>query len=1270
MKLESKVHSQYKILEEVEKNGIATVYKACDTINMRNGTLKILEKDILSPYIEDKIRFHKEIETVGQLDHPGIVKFYDSGEYDGTLYVSMEMLEGITLQDLIRQGQVFPIYESIKVVKQIAGALSFAHGQRLVHRALRADNVFVTGKENSVKLLDFGMSLVMIPKRIKQEADVISVFGYMPPEATGIVNKPVDERSDLYSLGVIFYQLLTMELPFKGRTAGELSHQQVLVTASAPSRINSDIPKVLDSIVKKLLDKDPEGRYQSAVGLYHDLERFEKGDRDFALGEMDQRVKLSRNVRFVGRDKEFETIKEMVNQTRHKKGAICLISGEAGSGKSRLVEEIRSYVFEQDGIFFTGKCFDQENKVPYKPFKDITEKYIKRFNDLDKDVAEKEIRWLKSTLSGEIKEIVKLNPEFEEVVGNLPELAALDDPEKQNVRFRLACSKFFTNLTAEATEVVLFIDDLQWADDGTLTLLEEMAKVIGHSNVLILGTYRSNEVEADHGLNKIKARAVRHGYPLHDISLKPFDYERMHKLVAETLGEPLEKAERLAHFLLKNTHGNPFFTITFLKELVDRKLLTWDRGSWKENWGEIEKLPAVATLIDMVLFRTNQLPERVDRMLKVSSIVGKEFHMAMLYKLINENQETIIFLVDEAVERELLERAPEKNKFIFAHDRIKEAFETKMSDEEKIGFHLRIAQIIEEQNEGREEEVAFELAHHYMKSHSREKALHYCLMAAEKARVNYANKEAIKLFHYAKEMILRKEGKSKKYLEILENSGEVCRREGMHLEALKNYDEAIALTEEKIRKASISQKIGETYFYMGRLEKAIAILEQTLGLLDFRTTPKSKPAIIVHLIVEMIKQNLHFAFPGLFKNSSQSTNERYLIAVRTCLRLSYCYLYVDLMKAILVELRSVNMVDKMKGTREYAFVYILQVPMYACAPMFPLGDRYMKEGTRAALEVKDKLMEGFACIYHSMLYFAENNPDKAIEVGRKGTEIVLPLGERWDITIGYAFPCFAHYAKGEPELMKISAENLRLAAEPADDMRSRARPIYFIGRAQMMTSEVTPELIRRLEKGVELEKQVGEDSFIAMGLAGVTLAYTRMGDLDTAMKRGEEGVGVFSKAAAPGFWANDIFGITADVYLRKIAQSALDEKTKEDYLCRAEFLSKRARSWADKYKAYLGFALRTQAKCLWFRGRRDEAVKTFEQSIRVLEANKYRYELAWTLFEFGKCMYSDGSSRDKGAALLKKAKGYFQDIGAVADLKEVNRVLKVENNGTERHEGK
>ena len=465
----------------------------------------------------------------------------------------------------------------------------------------------------------------------------------------------------------------------------------------------------------------------------------------------------------------------------------------------------------------------------------------------------------------------------------------------------------------------------------------------------------------------------------------------------------------------------------------------------------------------------------------------------------------------------------------------------------------------------------------------------------------------------------------------------------------------------KIRKASLSQKMGETYFYMGHLKKAIKILEETLKFLNFQTTPNAKPVLIFHLILETIVQNMHFAFPSVFKNDSQKNNERYIIAVRTCLRLSYCYLYVDLMKAILVELRSVNMVDKMKGTREYAYVYILQVPMYACAPMFALGERYIKEGIRASLEIKDKLMEGFAYIYQSMLKYGENQLDEAIKVGNNGTDIVLPLGERWDVTIGYAFPCFSHYMKGEPQLMLKAAENLRAAAEPADDMRSRGRPLYFIGRALMMTNEVTPELIKKMEYVVEVEKKVKEDTFIAMGLVGVTLAYFRMGELDHAIQAGEEGVKTLLNAAAPGFWASDIFGFTALVYLKKLEQAGIDEKTRREYLKRAEFLCQHAKTWAKKYKVYTGLACRAQGKYLWMLGNKKEAVKNFEKGIQFLEAHKYRYELALTLLELGRLLYSGGhpelQNQEKGKALLMKAKELFKEIGAAPDLKELNQVL-------------
>ncbi|MCK4796816.1 MAG: AAA family ATPase, partial [Spirochaetes bacterium] len=488
-----------------------------------------LKPGVTSSYIEDVIRFKREVEAVSKFNHPDIIKFYSSGDYKNLPYIVMELLEGNNLIEILKEGHSFNIKDTIIIIKKLTEALDYVHSKGIIHRDIKPSNIMicnplsvesrksgvtppqrttVNGKRATVniKLLDFGLALVMELSQIK-EKKIIGTFEYMSPEATGIMKRPIDERSDLYSLGIIFYQLLTGELPFKAREISSLLHQQVTKEATPVTRINSDIPNVIAEIITKLMAKEQELRYQSAKGLLYDIDRFYKGEYDFIVGEKDQKVKLSYQTRLVGREEELERIINLHINAKESKGAVCLITGEAGLGKTRLIEATKEYIFKQGykdgGLFIQGRCLNQENKMPYQPFRDSINEYIKKLDKMDIKSKKKEINRIKDILGDLGEVIIRLNPNMKEVLGKVPKLIELEG-DRENQRFLMVASNFFCNIAPKGMPSVLFLDDLQWADQGSLSLIGEILEKIEKTNLLILGTYRHDEITKWHSLNIIK----------------------------------------------------------------------------------------------------------------------------------------------------------------------------------------------------------------------------------------------------------------------------------------------------------------------------------------------------------------------------------------------------------------------------------------------------------------------------------------------------------------------------------------------------------------------------------------------------------------------------------------------------------------------------------------------------------------------------------------------------------------------------------------------
>ena len=341
------IEKKYLIQKKIGEGGMSFVYQARDNEYKRDIAIKFLKKGITSSYIEDIVRFKREVEIVSKFNHPNIIKFYSTGEYQNTPYLVTELLEGNSLSDILHNDKKFSIDETIEIIIQLAKVLSYVHNKGIIHRDIKPANIVLmkNNGKNTTKLLDFGLSLVMELSKMKDKEKIIGTFGYMSPEATGIMKKPIDERSDLYSLGIVFYQLLTGELPFKGKEVNTLLHELVTKEATPVTRIKSSIPKVIEEIITKLMSKEQDLRYQSAKGLLYDLERYLKKERDFVIGAKDQKVKLTYQTKFVGREEELNKIKGLVNNTWDNKGSICLIGGEPGVGKTRLVEALKEIMY-------------------------------------------------------------------------------------------------------------------------------------------------------------------------------------------------------------------------------------------------------------------------------------------------------------------------------------------------------------------------------------------------------------------------------------------------------------------------------------------------------------------------------------------------------------------------------------------------------------------------------------------------------------------------------------------------------------------------------------------------------------------------------------------------------------------------------------------------------------------------------------------------------------------------------------------------------------
>ncbi|MHB9154489.1 MAG: AAA family ATPase, partial [Endomicrobiales bacterium] len=1237
-----------RIVSKVSEKEHRAVYRVKDRETKTDFSVQFIKLNLRRSYAEDLIRFKREIENAGRLDHAGIVRVCGGGEHQGTPYVVRELFEWEDLAEFMDKGHRFSAAEAAHVTAKLCEGLSYLHGKGVIHGALRPGNVIIRreGGEYQVKLQNFGISLLGEMSEA-DEREALESFRCIAPEATGILNKRIDERSDLYSLGVVFYRLLTGEMPFKGNEVRTLLHQQVARVAESPAALNAAVPGIMDRIVMKLLSKEPDLRYQSARGLLYDLERAGKGEGEFIPGEKDKKSYLNYSTRLAGREEESSLITKAFRRAAEGGGSICFIGGEAGIGKSRLVEELRGHVYEQGGIFVGGRCFDQENKIPYQPFRDVISEYVNLIGKLDAEDREKEKERIKGVLGDLGGIMVQMNPRMRELLGDVPEIVPLD-PERENQRFLMVSSKFFCAIVEKGKGCALFLDDLQWADEGSLNLLREIAEKIGGTNVLLLGTYRREEVGEKHSFNRIKRLSGEDGYPVQDIALKPLDHEALNRVVSGILGEREERTHALARYVLEKSKGNSFFAINVIRELVEGKGVVWEEEGWREDWDKINNMTVSEDMIDMILRRIEGLGEDQNQLLCLGAVIGREFETRLLYRLLDMSPEHIIRLIDEAITKQLLEESAEKGKLLFIHDRIREAFYRRIGKDEERKLHLRIARTIEEMCGEKKEAVLFDLAHHYTEGGDKDKSLEYVLPAAAKAKGEYANEEATKYYRLGID-ILEEKGRAgtPAWIRAHEELVEVYLVIGKGDEAIEILKRLLGLKKSDLEKARIYRMLGSAWFIKANLQECEACLASGLRLLGERV-PATRTETMVFLLREFVIHLLHAAFPALFKRKvSGGVKAEHREQTWLYHSLVWAYTLFDARKQAFGILRNLNIVESRIGQSKELGVSIAEFG-----------------GVCMALALFDRALEHYG---------------KALEIRRA-------LNDRWGEAQNHKLTSYCYLWRGDYASAVPSFQRTIGLFEKIEDMWELGLTVNGLGQAHRYLANYDKSL-EYILRYLKISETIKDNYGIGTALDGICSIHIFKGDFEKAEEFGKKALALterhriwFVNCVANGWlgymelerqdYGNSIeylerakqlneeneflkeytvhaYPLLADAFIGRFSGRDRGSRGRER---KAELRKirkacdearRRTRSWPNHY----GQSLRVTAKYYALAEKHRKAVKYFRGSIEHIAKLGQRYELARSYYEYGRYLLSSAAGGE-GRAELERAYGLFCDLGS------------------------
>ncbi|MEG3930008.1 AAA family ATPase [Microcoleus sp. T3_B1] len=747
----------YRIIEQIYNGSRTQVYRGVSESNQ-----KVIIKLLLSEYptVGELVHLRNQYTITKNLDLPGIVKPIALLNYRHAFALVMEDVGGVSLAEYTANAEAknlgdrlssnsevssphnspLPLDEFMPIAIQIVQTLEGLYHNRIIHKDIKPQNIIINPKTKEVKLIDFSISS-LLPRENQQiqNPNVLEgTLAYMSPEQTGRMNRGIDYRTDFYSLGVTFYELLTGQLPFNSTDPMELVHCHIAKIPTPPINRVPSMGVMVNNIIMKLMEKTPELRYQSAVGLRYDLEncwqQWEENSNisQFTLGNRDICDRFVIPEKLYGRETEVKTLLEAFDRISHPtltngeqgRVEIMLVAGFSGIGKTVVVNEVHKPIVRQRGYFIKGK-FDQfKRDIPFSAWVQAFQNLMRQLlTESAAQVQKAKVKILEA-LGENGQVIIDVIPELEHLIGKQKKVPQLEGTAAKN-RFNLLFQNFIRVFATKEHPLVIFLDDLQWADSASLKLMQLLMSETNTRYVLLMGAYRDNEVFPAHPLILTLDEIRKNSATVNQITLAPLDKTSLNCLIADTLSCPPERAIPLTELIFTKTKGNPFFATQFLKFLHKDGLIKFDvtpptppwlreaMGGWQCDISQVRTLAFTDDVVEFMAIQLQNLPRDTQNVLKLAACIGNQFDLATLAIVHKKSQSETAAHLWKALQEGLVIPITEVYKFFqdsesvevaqaselsvpykFLHDRVQQAAYFLIPESQKQSTHLEIGQLL------------------------------------------------------------------------------------------------------------------------------------------------------------------------------------------------------------------------------------------------------------------------------------------------------------------------------------------------------------------------------------------------------------------------------------------------------------------------------------------------------------------------------------------------------------------------------------------------